>query len=114
MAARREGWALLLAVGLAALSACGSDSDVVIDETPGETLVTYDCDEDRSFQALFKVGTELVTLIIDGQELVLPQIPSGSGIAYSDGSFTFHAKGLEAYTEGWSGSDFRNCIGTND
>jgi len=98
---------------LSLVAACGSD-EVVIDESPGETLVTYSCDEDREFQVLYKAGSDLVTMIVEGQELVLPQIPSTDGIAYSDGSFTFHAEGLEAYTRGWPGADFTNCIGSND
>lgn len=100
---------------LAALAACGSDEPepLLIDESPGETRVTYDCEGGRGFEALFRSGREDVVLLIDGQELVLPQVMAASGVAFSDGAFTFRAKGLEAYTEGWPGGDYVACTGTN-
>ncbi len=96
-----------------ALVACSSGSDELVDDTPGLTHVTYECEGDREFEATFRVGEDHVTLLIDGKEIVLPQVPSGSGIAYSDGSFTYRAKGRDAYTEGWPGGDFTGCVGSN-
>lgn len=106
---------LLLAPLLASLAACGSDEPepMMVDETPGETRVVYDCEGGRGFEAIFRVGREEVTLLIEGQEVVLPQVPAASGIAFSDGSFTYRAKGLDAFTEGWPGGDYIQCVGTN-
>jgi membrane-bound inhibitor of C-type lysozyme len=83
------------------------------DPTPGETRVVYSCEGGRGFAATFHIGRNTVLLEIEGTPLELPQIPSGSGIAYSDGKVTFRAKGLDAYTEGWQGGDFVGCTGTN-
>ena len=112
--ARRAGRAALPLL-LAPLAACGSDEPErpAFDETPGETRVVYDCEGGRGFEAVFRVGREEALLLIDGQELLLPQVPAASGIAFSDGSVTFRAKGLEAFTEGWPGGDFTQCTGTN-
>ena len=94
---------------LAALAACGSDPPPIkVRKT--ESTVTYSCENGRALQALFRAGEPAVTLTIEGQTLVLPQVPSGSGIAFSDGSLTFRAKGQEAFTEGWPAGDYLGCV----
>jgi membrane-bound inhibitor of C-type lysozyme len=101
-----------LALGVAMLGGCGPDSPPP-DPTPGQTQVVYSCEGGRGFTATFHIGRSTVLLEVDGQSLELLQVPSGSGIAYSDGTVTFRAKGLDAYTEGWPGGDFTACTGTN-
>ena len=108
------GW-LLAASAVFGASGCGSsEPEIIYADTPDETLITYTCEEDRTFQALFKAGQSRVTLTIDEREYVLEQVPSGSGIAFSNGAFTFYAKGLEAHTRGWVGGDFTDCHGENE
>lgn len=103
---------LWLAFWAIPLGGCGPEAPPP-DPTPGETRVEYSCEGGRGFAATFHIGSSSVLLEIDGQTLELPQIRSGSGIAYSDGRVTFRAKGLDAYTEGWPGGDFTACTGTN-
>lgn len=101
-----------LAVWTLALAGCGPEAPPP-DPTPGETRVVYSCEGGRGFAATFHIGRNSVGLEIDGRTLELPQVPSGSGIAYSNGAVTFRAKGLDAHTEGWAGGDFTGCSGTN-
>jgi membrane-bound inhibitor of C-type lysozyme len=101
-----------LALWAATLSGCGPDAPP-LDPTPGETRVVYSCEGGRDFAATFHTGRSMVQLEVEGAVMELPQIPSASGIAYSDGKVTFRAKGLDAFTQGWPGGDFTNCTGTN-
>lgn len=100
----------LLAFG--ALAACGSDEPPA-DPTPGETKVVYSCEGGDGFAAIFRVGHESVIVEVGGQSQELAQVPSASGVAYSDGVITFHFQGLSAYSEGRPGGDYTACTGTN-
>lgn len=106
------GRALLAGLATVGLAACGPRA-IVIDDSPGETTVTYSCEGRRSFQAVFVAGAEQVTLSSGGQQLVLPQIPATNGVAYSNGTTTFRAQERQAFVQGWPGGDFVNCSGSN-
>lgn len=107
--ARRAVRAGGAALALALLAGCGGDPEP-IEVRKMEDSVVYRCDGDRGFEALFRAGQPAVTLLIEGQTLVLPQVPAASGIAYSDGSLTYRAKGREAFTEGWPSGDYEGCV----
>lgn len=98
------GLALLFAVG-----GCGSEPSP-IELRKMESTVSYSCEGGRRLQALYRAGEPAVTLTLDGQTVTLPQVPTGSGIAFSDGTFTFRAKGQEAFTEGRPGGDHVACV----
>lgn len=40
-----------------------------------------------------------VSMILDGKQLTLPQVRSGSGVRYSDGHYVFWSKGDRAFIE---------------
>ncbi|ATM85779.1 MliC family protein [Yersinia enterocolitica] len=42
---------------------------------------------------------EKVSLILDGEQLTLPQVRAASGVKYSDGRYTFWSKGNTAFVE---------------
>lgn len=56
--------------------------------------ITYHCQDTTSFQVTFFEQTARVRL--QSQTLTLSQVPSGSGIQYSNGRTTLYTKGNEA------------------
>jgi membrane-bound inhibitor of C-type lysozyme len=102
-----------LALWAALLGGCGAEAPPP-DPTPGETSVVYACEGGRGFTATFQIGRNTVLMEVDGQSLALPQVPAGSGVAYSDGAVTFRAQGTQAFTQGWPSGDYVGCTGTNN
>jgi membrane-bound inhibitor of C-type lysozyme len=101
------GLGLLLVLG-----ACGSDPPP-IEVRKMQSSVGYTCEAGRRLEALYRAGEPAVTLTLEGQTVTLPQVPSASGIAFSDGVLTFRAKGQEAFTEGHAGGDYVACVRDN-
>ena len=102
-----------VSVGLVLLlAACGSDPQP-FEVNKMASQVAYSCENGRSLQALYRAGEAAVHLAIEGQTLVLPQVAATSGIAFSNGTLTFHAEGQRAFTEGWGGGDYIGCVVSN-
>ena len=64
--------------------------------------VAYNCDDGLSFTAAFQVSPEAVELhFANGDQLLLPQVVSGSGFRYQDARHEFRGKSDDAlYTLG--------------
>ncbi len=71
--------------------------------------VYYRCDGGKGFKAVF-LSNETVKTTFGSKVLVLPQVESGSGIRYSDGSVTLVGKGNEASVEVGDRVVFNNCV----
>jgi len=104
MIARSAALGLLLL-----LAGCGSEPPP-IELRKMESSVRYNCESGRQLEAFYRAGEPAVTLTLDGQSLVLPQIPAATGIAFSDGVVTFRAEGQGAFTEGRPGGDYVGCV----
>jgi membrane-bound inhibitor of C-type lysozyme len=58
--------------------------------------VTYQCENGKSFIAEYSSKDVRITFLPEGNKLTLPQVISGSGIRYSDGTTTLSSKGANA------------------
>ena len=66
---------------------------------PGEggvTEINFRCADGQSFLFGLYTGSETARISIDGQTYELERVPSGSGMKYSDGTWSFFGKGPEA------------------
>lgn len=64
------------------------------------SVLVYECAESASFTFTVAEGVEKAALrLADGQVFQLDQLPAGSGMEYSDGTYTFRGKGPEATVE---------------
>lgn len=101
------------AVLVVSVASCGGSDPKPIKVRKMEDTVRYDCEGGRSLEARFRAGEAAVTLLVGSQALVLPQVPAASGVAYSDGSVTFHLLEGTAFTEGLPGGDYTDCQGNS-
>ena len=86
---------------LAALGACASKPSAQIQTPPGartiRAQVAYQCDGGLGFTAVFLANPDAVALrFASGDEILLPQVVSGSGFRYADSSREFRGKADEA------------------
>lgn len=72
---------------------------------PVNTGVAYKC-KDLEFIAKFE--KEKIQILLPGRNLMLPQVISGSGARYTDGSTTFWSKGNNALFE-MNGVSYQGC-----
>jgi membrane-bound inhibitor of C-type lysozyme len=107
---------LLLSTALTIVSVPAFAQDIV-PTTP--TLITpdtrsygYQCSDDRSFQAEY--GLEMATLELEGERVMLPQIPAASGARYSDGEITLFTRGNEAFIEVGGEIVYQDCVAQTD
>lgn len=71
--------------------------------------VRYRCDDGKGFIADY-LTNNTVRATFGTRVFVLPQVVSGSGIRYSDGSVTLNSKGDEAFVEVGDKILFENCV----
>lgn len=77
----------------------------IVAAPPVNAGFAYKC-KDLEFIAKFE--TDKVQILLPGRTLMLPQVISGSGARYSDGSVTFWSKGDNALFE-MNGIDYQDC-----
>ncbi|GGI54243.1 YbaY family lipoprotein [Oxalicibacterium solurbis] len=70
-----------------------------------KTVVPFKCDK---IALIARFGDEKVELMLPGRTVTLPQVISGSGARYSDGSTTFWNKGDMALFE-MNGVEYKDC-----
>lgn len=70
-----------------------------------KTVVPFKCDE---IALIARFGKDSVEIMMPGRTITLPQVISGSGACYSDGSTTFWNKGEMALFE-MNGVDYKGC-----
>ena len=90
---------------LAAVGACQTKPQLpphVSSARNVRATVAYNCDDGTAFTAAFLVSPEAVELHFpDGDQLLLPQVASGSGFRYQDPRHDFQGKSDDAlYTLG--------------
>jgi len=92
------------------LAACSPEDPASreADVQSSPTAYTYTCSETLRFTARFEQDAAVLTL--PDREIRLPQVVSGSGARYSDGTTTFWIKGEEASLE-IDGKTFPDCHG---
>ncbi|MGA7935012.1 MAG: MliC family protein [Kovacikia sp.] len=92
-------------------SAPGQSSPAQPTTTPPRATnsVHYKCDNEKGFKAVF-LSNQTVRTTFGSKVLVLPQIESGSGFRYSDGSVTLVGKGNAASVEVGEKVLFNNCV----
>jgi len=78
------------------LLGCASKTDQSAESGSTRTFV-YQCADNYTFVA--RAADDHVWLFLPGQTVKLPQVPSGSGTRYSDGTIGLHSKGDEALLE---------------
>ncbi len=83
-------------LSLSLLCGCATTTGRPGAERPPRTLV-YQCADNYTFVA--RTNDDHVWLFLPGQTVKLPQVPSGSGTRYSDGTISLHSKGDEALLE---------------
>lgn len=90
----------------------GASGGGIVPPSPDGTRYTYDCEEGGTFSMLaYPAEMERATLFLDGETLELPQVRSGSGVRYSDGTVTLHTSGLEAFIEEDGEMTYAGCVG---
>lgn len=99
--------AIALCTGLTLLS-CGGRSEPRSAAPQGD-LITYQCQDGTTFSARFS-ATEAVADLPDQPNLALPQVESGSGTKYSDGTTTLWTKGEETFVEVDGDMLFVDCV----
>jgi membrane-bound inhibitor of C-type lysozyme len=110
----------LLAVSLAALSGCSTNSappPAATEATPGaaahDVHATFACAAGKSIVAVFVNAppARVALTLSDGRQLQLPQALSASGARYasSDGSLVFWNKGRGAFIEEGGQHTFDDC-----
>lgn len=70
-----------------------------------KTVMPFKCDK---IAMIARFGDEKVELMLPGRTVTLPQVISGSGARYSDGSTTFWNKGDTALFE-MNGVEYKDC-----
>ena len=80
-------------LGVPLLLGCASLTDQSAETESTRTFV-YQCADNYTFVA--RAADDHVWLFLPGQTVKLPQIPSGSGTRYSDGTLSLHSKGDDA------------------
>ena len=77
------------------------------------SVLAYECADEQSFMFTIAEGVEKAALrMSDGQIFQLDQQPTGSGMDYSDGTYTFRGKGPEASVEKDGEPLFTDCRAT--
>lgn len=80
--------------------------DTALQNMPG--VFAYQCANDGSFEARYQ--PERVELRLNGgQRYTLPQVPSASGVRYSDGDTTLFTKGNAAFIEMNGAIAYEDC-----
>ncbi|CFR11577.1 MliC family protein [Yersinia kristensenii] len=82
---------LLGAVAVLILAGCS------VVQPKSETL-HYQCGTTQ-LQVMQDNKQDKVSLVLDGEQLILPQVRAASGAKYSDGRYTFWSKGNTAFVE---------------
>jgi membrane-bound inhibitor of C-type lysozyme len=101
--------AMALLSGLA-LVGCNQETKPTATVVQG-TLVTYQCEDGTTFSARLS-DQEAVADLPNNPNLALPQVESGSGAKYSDGTTTLWDKGGEAFVESNGEIILANCQAT--
>jgi len=83
----------LAVLGVPLLLGCASLTDQSAETESTRTFV-YQCADNYTFVA--RAADDHVWLFLPGQTVKLPQVPSGSGTRYSDGTISLHSKGDDA------------------
>lgn len=73
--------------------------------------VTYRCNEGKGFTAVYR-DDDTVKATFGSKVLELQQEPAASGIRYTNGGVTLHAKGTSAFVEVGDTTLFENCVET--
>ena len=83
-----------------------------MDETvTGDTIeATFVCPDGTSLDTVFDNDAQTVTVTLPDGTVTLPQVESGSGARYSDGTTTFWNKGDEALVEVDDEIVYQNCV----
>lgn len=66
---------------------------------PGEDgmiELTFNCAGETSFQLVMLTESEQARITVEGETYELDKVPSGSGMKYSDGTWSFFGKGPQA------------------
>lgn len=93
-------------LGLSLLWGCATTTIRSSEQNTPRTFV-YQCADNYTFVA--RMVDDHAWLFLPGQTVKLPQLPSGSGINYSDGTISFRSKGEEAMLE-TARTTHRNCV----
>lgn len=101
------------APGLAAIAVVASLTAVVApahsqDLPKVVNKVTYQCEDGKGFVASY-LSNDDMRAAFGSKEFVLPQVESGSGAKYSNGSVTVFTKGDEAMVDLGDKPFFRGC-----
>lgn len=94
LAARSLCWTIVLLVAVAAGTACRPGGDDAYSSSPTHI---YRCEDGYRFVAQFE--PQRVWLFMPDRTLSLPQVPSASGIHYTDGAVTLRGRRSEARLE---------------
>ena len=71
---------------------------------------TFVCPDGTSLDTVFDNDAHTVTVALPDGRVTLPQVESGSGAKYSDGTTTFWNKGDEAMVEVNDETVYQNCV----
>lgn len=74
-------------------------------QTSSSTFVSYSCNEGIPLEVFYEDDGRVSTAVIShdsSPQFTLTQVPSGSGARYTDGFYTLHTKGREAFLT-WNG-----------
>lgn len=93
---------LLVLPSISVLAACGG-TETAVNE------VSYACIGDQRISVRYFLGQTRADLSYEGKTFSLNQLPSGSGIRYSDGNLTLLGKGDEAFVEQAGARLFDGC-----
>lgn len=76
------------------------------------TTVRYRCDGGETFRAEYYDDFAIIAMADQDEEAIytLPQVESGSGIRYSDGTITLFSQGDEAFVERDGEVVFDDCV----
>ncbi|CAD5918518.1 hypothetical protein PCC9214_00504 [Planktothrix tepida] len=91
---------LIMGVGLVAIASFSAQA---------EQRITYECTQNKTFEAQFSPNTAQVQLSSD-ETLTLTQVPTASGVRYSDGKITLYTKGKEAFIEKNDHKLYEQCL----
>jgi membrane-bound inhibitor of C-type lysozyme len=81
--------------------------EISASESTAQTVI-YECSDGSSFSVRYLA--ESADLMLNGRNLTLPQVRSGSGIRYSDGDTILSSKGNEASVEMNGTIIYQNCL----
>lgn len=105
----KHGVLLLPAAMAIAAAPVHAQEPMMEESTMAEQMVSYACNEGRTFQATYM--DNMAQVMLEGEEvLMLPQIVSASGARYSDGETTLFTSGNEAFIEIGGDRRYDECV----